>query len=377
VRTALIVIVSLLWPVAAASGSVTARVGDVTQLKGQGINYLTGIGLVVGLPGTGDGDDYAPTMRALAQGLNTFYAAPVVSLEELKDTKNVAMVFLEATLPENGAREGSLLDVKVVSSGAAKSLEGGRLLPAVLLYPDRRVDKVFARAQGGIHLPDPDVPTGGVVENGAIIEEDVIHSFTALGADLPFTNSWVQPDQYYVTLVIDDNHASWTLAREIAQAIDSALALAADVEHVALAADSKNVLVLVPSTEVATPADWISQIEQLDLLIGSGEARVVVDRTSGTITVSGHARMSPVIVSHRGLTITVADPQAAAGAGLGIPEAQLQHFVALAPGEANGTNVSELLEALNRLAVPIDDRIAILKQIHSMGALHARLVVED
>lgn len=367
--------IAILTLSAAAQASVTARVGDVTQLKGQGVNYLTGIGLVVGLEGTGDGDEYAPAMRPLAQGLNGFYADPVASLDELKDTKNVAIVFLEATLPENGAREGSRIDVKVSSFGAAKSLEGGRLLPAVLLYPDRRVDTVFARAQGPVRLIDPEHATTGVIEAGALIEEDVIHAYTARGGDLPFHNSWIREDQHYLTLVIQDTHASWTLAREIAQAVDSALALAADVDRVALPVDAKNVVVLVPGSEVASPADWISQIEQLDLLIGSGEARVVVDRTSGTITVSGNAKISPVIVSHRGLTITVADQLQEAV--LAAPGPQVQNFVALDPGRTGGTSASELLEALNRLAVPIDDRIAILTQVHSMGALHARLIVKD
>ena len=41
----LVAILILLVP-PAAQASVTARVGDVTRLKGQGINYLTGMGLV-------------------------------------------------------------------------------------------------------------------------------------------------------------------------------------------------------------------------------------------------------------------------------------------------------------------------------------------
>ncbi|HUU84329.1 MAG TPA: flagellar basal body P-ring protein FlgI [Phycisphaerae bacterium] len=369
------VAISILILPVVARASVTARVGDVTRLKGQGINYLTGMGLVVGLDGTGDGDDYAMAMRPLAQALSGFYANPVTSMEELKDTKNVAIVFLEATLPESGAREGSQIDVQVSTFGSAKSLRGGRLLPAPLLYPDRNVDTVFAMAAGKVMLPDDQIATSGTIQNGAVVLEDVVHAFTAPGRDLPFSNSWVQPHQTYVTLVIDDNHASWTLAREIAQAIDSALALAADVEHVALAADLKNVLVLVPESQVGDPADWISQIEEVELLISSGEARVVVNRTSGTIVVSGNAKVSPVIVSHRGLTITVSTIQDESG--LTLAEPQVQQFIALDPGRKGGTNLSDLLEALNRLNVPIDDRISILTQIHGMGALHARLIVRD
>ena len=355
-------------------GAVTARVGDVTQLKGQGVNYLTGMGLVVGLAGTGDGDGYAMAMRPLAKALE-FYANPVVSMADLEDTKNVAIVFLTAELPENGAREGSRIGVKVSAFGAAKSLAGGHLLPAPLLYPDRTVENVFALAAGPVTLDNEDLATSGTVADGAVIQEDVVHAFTALGRELPFSNDWVQPEAYYVTLVIDDAHASWTLAREIAQAIDSALALAADVAHVALAADPKNVLVLVPESEIGSPADWISQIEGLDLLISSGEARVMINRTAETIVVSGNAQISPVIVSHRGLTITVSGADDALGLTAG--DIQIQNFVAVDPAGAGGSNVANLLEALNRLNVPIEDRISILTQIHGMGALHAKLIVKD
>ncbi|MCP4247623.1 MAG: flagellar basal body P-ring protein FlgI [bacterium] len=371
----MVILALLLCSGASAQASVTARIGDVTQLKGQGVNYLTGMGLVVGLDGTGDGDDYALAMRPLAKTLTKFYGNPVESMADLEDTKNVAIVFLEATLPENGTREGARIDVKVSAFGSAKSLAGGRLLPAPLVYPDLRVQQVFALAAGSVTLDDQELATGGTVANGAVIQQDVVHAFTARGRELPFSNDWVQPHQTYVTLVIDDAHASWTLAREIAQAIDSALALAADVDHVALAADPKNVLVLVPGSEADSPADWISQIEDLDLLISDGEARVVINRTTGSIVVSGHAKISPVIVSHQGLTITVAG--AAGDAGAAVPESAVQPFVALAPGSVGESNVTELLLALNRLNVPIQDRISILAQIHGMGALHANMIVRD
>lgn len=359
---------------ATALAGVTARIGDVTELKGQGVNYLTGMGLVVGLDGTGDGDEYALTMRPLAKSLE-FYANPVGSIEELAETRNVAIVFLSARLSANGVREGSQIDVEVSAIGKCKSLAGGMLLPAPLLYPDRRVKQIFALCQGKIHLPDAEIPTGGIIKNGAVIQRDVIHSFLARGRDLPFSSSWVKPSAMYVTLVIDDTHASWTLAREVVQAVDSALALAADVDHVALAVDPKNVLVLVPDSEVDAPADWISQIEALDLLISDGQARVVINRTTGTISVSGNATLSPVMVSHQGLTITVGEATVDGEATRS--QGQLQTFVPLDPTDSGGTHLSNLARALNRMNVPVADRIAIVMQIHELGALHAKLVFED
>ena len=103
-----------------------AKIKDVTHLKGQRTNRLLGIGLVIGLKGTGDGGDFAPAIRPLAAMLSNF-GNPIIRIDELDGAKNVAIVSVEAVLPENGIREGDRVDVHVSSIGRAKSLLGGRL----------------------------------------------------------------------------------------------------------------------------------------------------------------------------------------------------------------------------------------------------------
>ncbi|MCP4590606.1 MAG: flagellar basal body P-ring protein FlgI, partial [bacterium] len=308
----------------------------------------------------------------LAEALKS-YANPIQSLEELKDTKNVAIVFVDAATPETGGREGDRIDVHVSTFGAAKSLAGGRLLPTPLLFHDPSVQSpVYAVAGGRIELSDPRSATSGVVHSGATLEEDVLMGYYAHGRELPYSNDWIQPDQKYVTLVIEDEHASWALASEIANVVTSDLADVAEVTRVAVAVDPKNVIALLP--EGRDPARWISDIEMTRLLVPSSEARVIINRTTGTIVVSGDAKISPVVVSKRGLTITVA------AADLGnpdvVPVIATRQFVAVDPVKAGGGNVADLLDALNHLNVPIDDRIDILEEIHRQGKLHAKLMRE-
>lgn len=355
-----------------ARAEVTVRVGDVTTLKGQSVNRLIGQGLVVGLKGTGDGDQYAVTMRALAQTLGHL-AAPVSSLEELRDTGNVAIVLIDAVIPEHGAREGDRIDVHVSALGSAQSLAGGRLLVAPLIYEDPSVQKIFAFAAGGIDIPSIDTPTVGLIPSGATIQEDVLVGFTASGASLPFTNDWIQPSEKYITLVLDEAHAAWGLSVAIAEAINSEMSLAADAERVAIAADPKNVVVLLPGFQRGDPASWIRDLEELSLLMPPNEARVTVDRASGTVVVSGDARISPVIVSQKGMTVVVRVPPPPADE----PRVEAQQFVALGSDRSVDANVSDLLQALNQLKVPIEDRIAILTQIQKAGKLHAKLVFRD
>ena len=105
------------------------RIGDICRIKGQEENTLHGMGLVVGLRGTGDGDSKA-TLRALSRYMelmghrlpNNAQGQP--SLDELKNVKNVALVFVTATVPAGGAQQGDDLDC-TLSAISAKSLEGG------------------------------------------------------------------------------------------------------------------------------------------------------------------------------------------------------------------------------------------------------------
>ena len=369
--TALILAIVVLFAAQAADAiGVRARVGDVTKVKGQRTNKLIGMGLVIGLNGTGDGDEYLPSMRPLAAALKNF-SNPVSSIEELGGSKNVAIVMLEATLPEFGVREGGTVDVQVSTFGSAKSLKGGRLLITPLLYHDQAIERVFAFASGPIQIKGEEEPTVGFINNGATLEEDVLLHTLATGRELPFGSSWIEPDRKYVTLVVENSHASWAMVHEIATNINTELSLTADVEQVALAVDPKNIVVMVP--EGQDVASWIREIERVVLLVPEAGARVIVDRTSGTIVVSGDARISPVIISQKGLTVTVAAQEDADMASIPTP----QSFVKIDPSRASDAHVGDLLEALKPLNVPINDRIEILTKIHRLGKLHAELIFED
>src|SRR5690606_9756086 len=106
-----------LWFASAPAQAV--QVQDLVRLKGSETSKLVGMGLVVGLRGTGDGGKFMPAMRPLAAVMQQFMDPNVIAFE-LKDAKNVALVTLTATLPATGVREGDRVDVYVSAVGAAK-----------------------------------------------------------------------------------------------------------------------------------------------------------------------------------------------------------------------------------------------------------------
>ena len=128
---------------------------NICRVKGQEENTLQGLGLVVGLKGTGDGGNFLPTIRSLATAMQLM-GSPIGKggAAELKDAKNVALVMVTATVPAAGARQGDLLDCTVSSIGGAKSLAGGTLMMTPLQGPHVNSDRVYAFAQGAINLND-------------------------------------------------------------------------------------------------------------------------------------------------------------------------------------------------------------------------------
>ncbi len=268
-------------------GARTAvKIADITRLSGQRDNKLVGWGLVFGLKGTGDGGDFAAITKPLRQLLEKLDNR--VEMRELASVQNVALVMISVTVP-NGARNGDRLDAHVVSAGAATSLKGGRLFLAPLAGP-RPDAGIFAMAEGPVTLEDPTSPVHGVIKAGATME-----------ADMP-----VQViEDGRLNFIIDEAHATWSTASTIAKIINDAEGTA---EALAIAADRKNVIVMIPKNERQQPDSFIAHIQQLPVRVLADEARVVVNEKTGTIIMTGDVEISPCVISHKGLTITTVLP---------------------------------------------------------------------
>ena len=129
----------------------TVRLKDIARFDGIRENQLTGLGLVVGLDGTGDGKGAG--VRMVANMLTRF--GVTVDPQELR-SRNIAAVMVTANLPPF-ARAGDRLDVTISSIGDAKSLQGGFLLQTPLQGAD---NQVYAVAQGPISIGGFNVRSG-------------------------------------------------------------------------------------------------------------------------------------------------------------------------------------------------------------------------
>ncbi len=335
------------------AGAVQLR--DIVRVKGSERNTLVGVGLVVGLNGTGDGE-FGPAARSLAQLMGR-YLDPNTVAAETAEAANVAVVSVVCDLPRSGAREGDEFDVRV-SAFNASSLEGGELWIVPLVPGGLGDAPAFAFAAGQITIEDEDLPTAGVIAGGARMLRDVRTQ---------------QLDEFgRMTLVVNQTHASYTTARNIALLINGVFA--PEGPEIARAVDESNVEITLPVWERENPVNFIAPILETQIApeqIG-GRAIIIIDERSETIAITGNVEVSPVAFSHNGVTLTVLDPEPEPDPFA--PVLREQSVIGIDPAGRGGTELRALVEAFNRMGLDTRDQIEIIRAMKDAGVIHAEVI---
>jgi len=345
----MVILAWVLLAVAPAAASAGMRLEDICRIKGQEENTLHGLGIVVGLKGTGDGGDFAPMIRSLAMAMQLM--GNPIGQGELRNAKNCALVTVTATIPAEGARQGDRIDCHVSSIGSAKSLAGGRLFSAPLQGPDVNSDRVYAFAEGALILDDPLNPVNGTIKNGCQLEEE-------------FFNVFSKGDK--ITLVIDRNLAGFQVAQEIAFTLQDQLKFQLQTEpgkevQVARAINQGNVEVLIPPAYRDDPVDWIAQVLAVEIRDAPVDARVVINEKTGAIAVDGDVEIGAALVAVEGITVQAGFPN--------LPSP----FAAVGPKTAK---LDDLIKALNAVRVPPAEIIQIIRVLDRSGNIKGQVIFE-
>jgi flagellar P-ring protein precursor FlgI len=334
---------------APAAGRLTLK--SICRIKGQEENSLQGMGIVVGLKGTGDSSSYLPTIRSIAKVIAIMSGAGGGSnaLQELKDTKNVALVTINATIPAAGARQGDKIDCVVSSIGSAKSLVGGRLFLAPLIGPDSKKPRVYAFAEGPITIENPLTTTTGRVHDGCRLEEEFFNVFTL---------------DNKITLVLEKNHADFQVAQDVVDLVNRELRMQTSSEMpMARAMNQGNIEVIIPPQYRDDPVSFVSQLLALPILEPRTGARVVINERAGSIVISGDVEIGSVAVTHKNLVIETGS-------------SSVKPFIGLDSVDPGAPKLKSLVEALNAVHAPTEDIIEVIKGLDRNGKLHAPLIVE-
>lgn len=356
------------------SGANADRLKDLTSIAGVRSNQLVGYGIVVGLPGTGDGNA-ALTQQAMQSMISQF---GVVTSAASINGKNAASVIVTADLPPF-IKPGQKLDIVVSTVGQAKSLRGGTLLMAPLLGAD---GETYAVAQGnlmvgGLGVTGADgssltvnIPTVGRIPGGATVERMIETTF------LENEN-----------LLLNLHQGDFSTTTRVAEAINEVFG-----GDVAVPLDAMSVKVRAP-IDPSQKVSFISLLENIEVEPGRPRAKVVINARTGTIVIGGDVRVSPAAVTHGSLTVRVKEDmditqtQTAAlangvaalapGAAIAAPDTEINAEEELARAFIfdPGVELSSIVDALNAVGGSPSDLVAILEALREAGSLRAELII--
>lgn len=350
------------------------QVRNVTRPMGQRENQLSGVGLVVGLNGTGDTRQTQFTQQALANLLSNLG----LSSDDAIKSRNVAAVLISAQLKPY-MKNGDKLDVLVSSLGDATSLAGGTLVQVPLKGAD---GKVYAVAQGPVSVGEQlggrvgslisakGYKTAGRVPSGAIIENEV--------------PSTVVGDDYRIQYVL--RTPDLTSAARMAMAInDTFKAMKQDYDGLATARDAKTVEVELPADFRDYPVEFMAAVEQVEFNVEERSDKVVVNERTGTVVMGFKVAIDTCAVAHGSLNVNVRSTNQVSQPAWFQPGASALFFnnqnVEVKGGGGNlvavpeTASVQDLVSALNAVGASPRDLIAILQAIKEAGALHGELEI--
>ena len=344
------------------------RIKDIVDIQGVRSNPLTGVGLIIGLAGTGDSGVLSRQM--LTNMLRE--SGLVLTINDLSGG-NIAVVWVTAELGPF-AREGSRIDVDVSAIGDAKSLQGGKLLPTQLKGLD---GQVYAIADGGISIGGwtasgdkasitKNHQTVGRIPDGAVVEKEEIATF-------------VENIGGYRLITFNLRNSDFSTAEQISKAINQ------DYANSTVVVDPGTVKVKVPDEiSQAEIAGFIVDIQKHEVKVDV-PAVVVINERTGTIVIGENVGISAVAISQGSLVVKIKEmpiisqPTASfSDAGqtavvqdtlIGIEEQG--HLIPM----PRSVTVSELANSLNGIGATPTDLIAIFNALKKAGALQAKLVI--
>lgn len=350
-------------PEADVSRKDLLRLLDLVEIDGVRSNQLLGVGVVVGLPGTGDSGG------AARQALSNFIRKFELNLLPRDVTAgSIALVSVTADL-EAFQKNGMRIPVKVSTLGDAKSLFGGELLQTPLLGADGLAYVVAQgpvvvggfQASGQAASVTRNHPTVGLITDGGIVEREVPMVFMT------------EDGLMHLHL----RRAHFLTAHRVAESLNRLF------PESARALDSTTVRFEVPEARRFDPVGLIAQIGQ-ERIEPAAEAIVVVNERTGTIVAGQEVRISPTAITHGNLTIAIAESPLPSqplpyskGETTVVPQTDVQATVDSQPVAVldGGTSVNELAASLNRLGVSSRDLVLIFQALQAQGALHARLEI--
>lgn len=371
------------------SGESSIRIKDLVNIQGVDENQLRGLGLVIGLNGTGDSPKMVST---------TILSTVLNKLEDIRvnpkdiNSKNIAVVIVTANIGPF-QEPGTWIDVTISSIGDAKSLKGGTLLTTPLRGPwASSSSDVYAVAQGPVIVNSTDNPTVGTIPQGARVEKSIPQNFIKKIAISDDYNNKKQPQSLTevfkailgdkqvknvrdTTVERDKNiqvkiekyvelnlkKPDFNMAVNIASLINAKVAsLGVEfLDGIAEPINAGTIRLMLGDLEDTKIVRLISRIFELKVAIFEAsmpEASVVISERTGSYVISGNVLVLPVRARAGRTVISVPDR--------------------LSGKSAQAVPLRLLIQGLEKTGAPTEDIINIIKNLNASKSLIGRVIVK-
>ena len=263
---------------------------NICRVKGQEENTLQGLGLVIGLKGTGDNANSLPTIRSLAQAIQLMGTpgSKRGQIDLKEDVKNVALVMVTATIPAAGARQATCSIARSARSAAPKASPAGNC-------SSRPCKARKSTANGS--MPSPRARSIWTTRRS----RPSARCFAAAGWKQIFsTRSSRMARSRWCS---NKYHADFQVAQDVAELINSQLGFQTRSGELARAINQENIEVLIPPQYRDKPVSFVSQVLSLPMLEPQTEARVVINERAGSIVIGGDVEIGAVVITHKNMVI--------------------------------------------------------------------------
>jgi flagellar P-ring protein FlgI len=339
-------ILFVLFVLAQAGYALTVK--DLVDLKGDQENEITGVGLVVGLAGTGDKKNPERDKMVKAWLAN----AGLVVSEEALDAKAVALVNITGRLKPH-MTEGQKIPLTVSVLSNAKSLRGGILLFTKLYYAGNtdKEKQIYATAQGPLQFDqntgDSVANVSGIVQS-SVPNDIVVDGIVRLQLKKPGYNDAAmiarQINQYFMKYE----------KRDISKAVTAGV-----------------INVDLPKRFVGNHVNFIAEMNRVPILFIGTSPKIRINSKTNMVTFNERVEVSPFAFIYKDMHIKVLPPDAE-------PDNKARNQMHMMEKEdTSKTDLQNFMNAINQIrGISAQDLAEIVKEAHKIGAIHGELIIE-
>ena len=335
-KKSIIILITIFIYLLQLNAQIKVKIKNLISIEGLNENSIIGYGLVTGLNRTGDSKKFNVSQIILTTVFNNLG----IDVEEANlNSKNIALVFITAKLPPN-SKTGEKIDVHISSMGDAKNITGGMLLQAPLKGMD---NKVYAVAEGVVTVSDftKKNQASGIIPSGGILQKN-------------FSSEFIKNNK----LILSLNTADFNTIIKIRDAIIENMP---ELNFNIL--NDKIIEINITDEMKKNITELISHIQKIEVEPET-KAKIVINKASGVIVISGDIKLLESAVSYKNIDIHIKR-------GMKKTEEEKNIFYL-----NESSDIQSLIDGLNKLGAKTEDIISILYTLKKAGALFADIIVE-